>query len=57
MGAASSAVDALDRVELSDEVRQKIADRLWLGGSIIVSDQGPSSETGAVGTDLTVKFR
>ena len=56
-GAASSAADALDRIELSDEVRQKIADRLWLGGSIIVSDQGPSSETGAVGTDLTVKFR
>jgi len=57
MGPASSAADALDRVELSDDVREKIADRLWLGGSIIVSDQGPSSETGAVGTDLTVKFR
>ncbi|HEY8064162.1 MAG TPA: L,D-transpeptidase family protein [Methylosinus sp.] len=57
MGPASSAADALDRIELSDEVRQKIADRLWLGGSLIVSDQGPSVETGAVGTDLTVKFR
>lgn len=57
LGPSSSAADALDRVELSDDVREKIADRLWLGGSIIVSDQGPSSETGAVGTDLTVKFR
>lgn len=57
LGAASSAADALDRIELSDEVRQKIADRLWLGGSMIISDQGPSSETSAVGTDLTVKFR
>jgi len=57
MGPASSAADALDRIELSDEVRQQIADRLWLGGSLIVSDQGPSVETGAVGTDLTVKFR
>jgi lipoprotein-anchoring transpeptidase ErfK/SrfK len=57
LGAASSAAEALDRLELSDDVRQQIADRLWLGGSIIISDQGPSSETGAVGTDLTVKFR
>ncbi len=48
---------ALDRIEMSEETRGRIAERLWTGGSIILSDQSPSSETGAVGTDLTVKLR
>jgi lipoprotein-anchoring transpeptidase ErfK/SrfK len=56
-GPASSPAEALDRIELSQDVRDRIAERLWLGGSLIVSDQPPSVETGAVGTDLTVKLR
>lgn len=54
---ASSPAEALDRVEISQEVRDRIAERLWTGGSLIISDQPPSGETGAVGTDLTVKLR
>lgn len=46
----------LDRIELAPEVRERIAERLWVGGSIIVTDNSPSSETGADGTDLTIKL-
>ncbi len=53
----SSAEEALERVELSQDVRDRIAERLWTGGSIIVSDRPVSNETSAVGTDLTVKVR
>jgi lipoprotein-anchoring transpeptidase ErfK/SrfK len=53
----SSAEEALERVELSQDVRDRIAERLWTGGSIIVSDRPVSNETSAVGTDLTVKIR
>ncbi len=56
-GSASSAAEALERIEMSPEVRARIGERLWTGGSIIVSDQPPSGETGADGTDLTVKIR
>jgi lipoprotein-anchoring transpeptidase ErfK/SrfK len=58
-GAATAAGPdaALDRIELAQDVRDKIAERLWIGGSFIVTDQGPSDETGAIGTDLTVKVR
>ncbi|MBY6243641.1 L,D-transpeptidase family protein [Methylosinus sp. Sm6] len=56
-GPASTAAEALDRIEMAQDVRDRIAERLWLGGSMIVSDQPPSAETGAVGTDLTVKLR
>jgi hypothetical protein len=54
---ASGPAEALERIEIAPDVRDRIAERLWLGGSIIVSDQPPSVETGAVGTDLTVKLR
>jgi len=53
----SSAAEALERVELAQDVRDRIAERLWTGGSIIVSDRPVSNETSAVGTDLTVKIR
>ncbi len=53
----SSPAEALERVELAQDVRDRIAERLWAGGSIIVSDRPVSSETSAVGTDLTVKTR
>jgi lipoprotein-anchoring transpeptidase ErfK/SrfK len=46
----------LDRIELAPEVRERIAERLWVGGSIIVTDNSPSTETGADGTDLTIKL-
>ncbi len=56
-GQLSDPADALERIEMGEEVRARIGERLWTGGSIIISDQSPSSETGAVGTDLTVKLR
>ena len=56
-GSPSSAVDALERIEIAQEVRDRIAERLWTGGSLIISDEPLSGETGAVGTDLTVKVR
>jgi hypothetical protein len=54
---ASSASEALERIELAQDVRERIAERLWTGSSLIISDQSPSSETGNDGTDLTVKIR
>jgi hypothetical protein len=56
-GQVLSALEALERIEMAPETRARIGERLWTGGSIIVSDQPPSSETGADGTDLTVKLR
>jgi hypothetical protein len=56
-GSPSSAADALERIEISEDVRDRIAERLWTGGSLIISDEPLSGETGAVGTDLTVKVR
>lgn len=56
-GSASSAAEALERIEIAQDVRDRIAERLWTGGSLIISDQPLSGETGAVGTDLTVKVR
>jgi lipoprotein-anchoring transpeptidase ErfK/SrfK len=56
-GSPSSAADALERIEIAQDVRDRIAERLWIGGSLIISDQPPSGETGPVGTDLTVKVR
>jgi lipoprotein-anchoring transpeptidase ErfK/SrfK len=53
----SSAADALERVEIAQDVRDRIAERLWTGASLIISDQPLSGETGALGTDLTVKVR
>lgn len=53
----STPSEALERVEIAQDVRDRIAERLWAGGSIIVSDRPVSNETSAVGTDLTVKVR
>lgn len=54
---SGSAESALERVEIAQDVRDRIAERLWTGASIIISDQPLSGETNNVGTDLTVKFR
>ena len=57
-GAAHADIAAvLDRIEIAPEIRERIAERLWVGGSIIVTDNSPSSETGADGTDLTIRLR
>ena len=54
---ASNASEALGRIEISQDVRDRLGERLWVGSSMIISDQSPSSETGNDGTDLTVKIR
>ncbi|WGJ16422.1 L,D-transpeptidase family protein [Methylocapsa sp. D3K7] len=56
-GSPSSAADALERIEIAKDVHDRIAERLWTGASLIISDQPVSGETGPVGTDLTVKVR
>lgn len=55
-GLPSDAKDALDRVEMAIDVRQRIAERLWINGSIVVSDHGLGRETGK-GTDFIVETR
>jgi hypothetical protein len=42
---AASASEALDRIEVAPEVREKISEMLWAGGSLIVSDEAMSGET------------
>jgi hypothetical protein len=50
---SSSASAALDRIELPPEVGDKISEMLWAGGSLIVSDNGISGETGEA-TDFII---
>ncbi len=52
----ATAAAALDRIKFSDEVLQKISEKLWIGASLIVSDHGISTETGR-GTDFVVLTR
>ena len=51
-----TAASALDRFELPGEARRFIAERLWVGASLIVSDEGISNETGTY-TDFIVLTR
>jgi L,D-transpeptidase catalytic domain len=51
-----TAASALERIEIPEETRQFIAERLWTGASIIISDQGISNETGTY-TDFIVLTR
>jgi hypothetical protein len=51
-----TAASALDRVDMPEETRQFISERLWTGASIIISDQGMSNETGTY-TDFIVQPR
>ncbi len=53
----STPAEALERVEVAQDVRDRIAERLWTGGSLIITDQPLSGETSNDGTDLTVKVR
>lgn len=50
------AAEALDRIELPEDARQRIADLLWTGASLIVSDHGRSYEMGEY-TDFIVLTR
>ncbi len=51
-----TAASVLDRVEIPEETRKFISDKLWTGASLILSDQGISHETG-VYTDFIVLTR
>lgn len=44
---------ALDRIDIADDVRQRIGQMLMPGSSLIVSDEGISNETGK-GTDFVI---
>jgi len=54
--APPTAQQALDRFAFPEATRKLIADRLWPGASLIVSDHGISGETGR-GTDFVVLTR
>ena len=51
-----TAAAALERIEWPRETRRLISERLWSGGSIVISDQGLGNETG-LGTDFIVQTR
>lgn len=53
VGTPSDAQGALERVVMSAEVKKRISERLWVNGSIVISDHGISNETGK-GTDFIV---
>ena len=53
VGAPSDARGALDRVEMAPEIKRRISERLWINGSVVISDHGISNETGK-GTDFVV---
>ncbi len=48
---------ALERIEFPVEVSTLISERLWIGGSLIITDESLSDETSDVGTDLVVNMR
>jgi hypothetical protein len=51
-----TAASALERVELSEETRAFIADRVWTGATLIISEHGLGNETG-VYTDFIVQTK
>lgn len=53
VGTPSDARGALERVEMSAEIKKRISERLWVNGSIVISDHGLGNETGK-GTDFIV---
>ena len=55
--APSNAAQALERIDLPPNVSAVVSERLWTGGSLIISDQPLSHETSDVGTDLVVSVR
>jgi hypothetical protein len=55
--AAPDPAGALERIEFPVEVSTLISERLWTGGSLIITDESLSDETSDVGTDLVVTMR
>jgi hypothetical protein len=55
--AAPHPARALERIEFPVEVSTLISERLWIGGSLIITDESLSDETSDVGTDLVVNMR
>ena len=53
---SETATGALHRFELPEEAKRFIAERVWIGASLIVSDEGISNETG-IYTDFIVLTR
>ena len=51
---ASSASEALDRIELPSDVAERISAMLTPGASLIVSDEGPSRQMRPWGTDFII---
>jgi hypothetical protein len=56
-GALPDPAQALSRVEFPAEVLALISERLWTGGSLIITDESLSNETSDTGTDLVVTIR
>jgi hypothetical protein len=56
-GPASSATQALDRIELSPEATERISRMISPGASLIVTDHGHNREMRTVGTDFIVLTR
>ena len=52
-----TAAGALDRIELPEGARERIAELLWTGGSLIVSDNPRSYEMSDNETDFIVLTR
>lgn len=52
-----TAAGALERIELPDGARERIAELLWVGGSLIISDQPRSYEMSEDATDFIVLTR
>jgi lipoprotein-anchoring transpeptidase ErfK/SrfK len=55
--APETAAGALDRIELPEGARERIAELLWTGGSLIVSDHPRSLEMSENATDFIVLTR
>ncbi|RTL72006.1 MAG: hypothetical protein EKK41_06795 [Hyphomicrobiales bacterium] len=56
-GPTSTAAEALDRIELPDDVRTRVNGMLSPGATLIVSDEGLSHEMRVSGTDFVVLTR
>ncbi len=52
----ATAANALSRVKIADDIRQKISEKSWVGASLIISDYRLSDETGKY-TDFIVQTR
>jgi hypothetical protein len=48
-----TAMGALDRVTISEQISQRLSELIWVGASIIISDNGISNETGST-TDFII---